>query len=386
MDFSLTKVEKKVQILYNYNIENKNQEGLYWLRPWKISSVNCYQLLIYSLTIYFEVIIIKKIKWGILGPGTIAKKFARGINFLEDVELFAVGSRSQERADKFAKEFGAVRSYGDYETLVDDPEVDVIYVATPHIFHKEHTLLCLQAGKSVLCEKPFAINAIEASEMIDCAHRHKKFLMEAMWTRFLPTISRIKRLLSDEIIGEIRMVKADFGFRIGWDPENRLLNKELGGGALLDVGIYTISFASMILGKKPEKVKSISYIGQTGVDEQTAVILGYEGGELAQLTSAVRTNSTHDAWILGTEGRIHINNFWHAEKATINVYDKKEKEIEIEIPIESSGYNYEIKEVNNCIRKGQLESKVMPLSESLAIMETMDKIRDEIGLRYSVDQ
>ena len=325
----------------------------------------------------------RTIRWGILGPGNIARKFAIGLSALPDAELTAVGSRSVEKAAEFARDFNIPNKHSSYVDLANDPDVDVVYVATPHPFHREHSILCLKAGKAVLCEKPLAINAQEGEEIIRCARETKKFLMEAMWTRFLPVMARVREWLAEGAIGEVRMLTADFGFRSGWDPEGRLLNPKLAGGALLDVGVYTVAMASMVFGQQPSRIASMAHIGETGVDEQSAMLLGYDTGQLAILSCAVRTNTTQESRIIGTEGAIHIPDFWHATSATLSVSGKDT--VQIEIPFDGNGYNYEAAEVMRCLRAGKLESDIMPLDESLSIMETMDKIRVQCGLRYPME-
>jgi len=325
----------------------------------------------------------RTIRWGILGPGNIAHRFARGLNVLPDAELTAVGSRSVEKAAEFAKEFDIPHKHNSYIDLANDPDVDVIYVATPHPFHREHSILCLKAGKAVLCEKPLAINTREVEEIISCARESKKFLMEAMWTRFLPVMARVREWLVEGAIGEVRMLTADFGFRSGWDPDGRLLNPNMAGGALLDVGVYTVAMASMVFGEQPSRIVSLAHIGETGVDEQAAMLLGYDAGQLAILSCAVRTNTPQEARIMGTEGTIYIPDFWHATSATLYVSGKDAEQIEM--PFDGNGYNYEAAEVMRCLRAEKLESDIMPLDESLAIMETMDKIRAQWGLRYPME-
>jgi predicted dehydrogenase len=353
----------------------------------------------------------EKIRWGILSTGSIAHSFARGLEVLPDAELVAVGSRTQSSADDFGRTFDVPHRHGSYEDLAHDPDVDVIYVATPHVFHKENTLLCLNAGKAVLCEKPFTLNAGEAREVIDVARERGLFLMEAMWTRFLPAMVQVRQWLEEGAIGEVRMIAADFGFRAEFDPESRLFAPELGGGALLDVGIYPVSLTSMILGQ-PNQVASLANLGETGVDEQSAFILGYPGGELALLSAAVRTQTPTEATIMGTEGQIRVHppafkpewvtlvkpgfaqsvreaapawlvgagqalgldRFWH------RVAEPKGQSLHF--PLEGNGYNYEAVEVMRCLREGRLESEVIPLDESLAIMETLDRIRATWGLVY----
>ena len=321
------------------------------------------------------------IRWGILGSGSIAKKFATGLQVLPDAQIAAVGSRAQATADAFADEFNIPRRHASYEALAADPDIDAIYISTPHTFHSENSILCLDAGKAVLCEKPFALNAAQAARTIECARRNKVFLMEAMWTRFLPIWVQVRDWLASGAIGEIRMMSADFGFRAEWNPESRLLNPALGGGALLDVGVYTVSLASMIMGGAPEQIASLSHIGETGVDEQTALILGYSGGRLASLQSAVRTMTAHEATILGEDGRIRVpRHFWQGAEATL--YRDNDPEKTISAPLTGNGYNYQAAEVMQCLREGKLESEIMPLDETLSIMETLDAIRAQSGLVY----
>lgn len=322
----------------------------------------------------------EKVRWGILGPGQIAHSFVKGLTILPDAEIAAVGSRSLERAKEFAQQYHIAASYDSYEAVVNDPEVDIVYVATPHTLHRACTLLALKAGKAVLCEKPFTLNASEAQEVIQCAKKEKRFLMEAMWTRFLPAMVKVRELLQNHAIGEIRQVKADFGFRAEWDPQGRLLNPMLGGGALLDVGIYPTSFASMVFGLQPSQITSIPYIGETGVDEQYMALFGYPGGEIAALSGAVRTETPHDAWILGTNGYIKIPDFWHARSVILGVTGTSPEVFEL--PYLGTGYSYEAAEAMQCLRQGKLESAIMPLQETLDIMKTLDHIRKQWGLTY----
>lgn len=321
-------------------------------------------------------------RWGILGPGNIAKKFATGLQALDDAKLVAVGSRSQERADAFADEFGAPKRHASYEALVHDPEVDAIYVSTPHPFHKENSILCLEAGKPVLCEKPFAMNQQEARGVIEVARREGVFLMEAMWTRCLPISKQIKAWILDGVIGEVRMMYADFGFRANINPEGRLFDLNLGGGGLLDVGIYTISYASMIFGAQPTSISSQAHIGETGVDEQAAMVFAYPEGQLALLSCGVRIKTPHEAKILGTDGMIVVQPFWNARTATLTAGGKEEV---VELACVGNGYECEAAEVAQCVREGKLESDLVTQEETLAIMQTMDIVREQCGVRYSVD-
>ena len=330
----------------------------------------------------------KRTRWGILSTGWIAKKFAEGLSVLPDAEIVAVGSRAQEPADAFGDEYGVPHRHASYEALVADPDVDVIYIGTPHPFHKENAILSLEAGKAVLLEKPFTINAGEAKEVIALARKKGLFLMEAMWSRYIPIIVKLRELLAKGAIGEVCMVTADLGFRREPDPTSRLFAPELGGGALLDVGIYPISFASMVLGT-PSRIVSLAHFGQTGVDEQAGVVFGYEGEQLAILHTALRTSTTIEATVMGTKGKIRVHSPWYyGTTLTLSIEERDDKVISdevISLPYEGNGYNFEAAEVNECLRAGKLESDVMPLDETLAIMQTLDTIRAQWGFKYPME-
>ena len=320
------------------------------------------------------------IRWGIMGTGNIAGVFATGLRSTADAELVAVGSRTAASAQAFGQRFGAARCHASYEALANDPEVDVIYIATPHTLHRDNTLLCLAAGKPVLCEKPFAINAAEAQEMVAAARARGLFLMEAMWTRFLPHMAALRELLASGAIGDVRMLKADFCFRTRFDPRGRLFDPALGGGALLDVGVYPVSLASMVLGA-PERIASMAELGATGVDDQAALIFGYPAGQLAVLTAATRTDTPHEALICGTEGQIRIHHQWWAP-SKLSITRAQQPEELIDGSALGNGYNYQASEVGDCLRAGRLESDLLPLAETLAIISTLDQVRAQWGLRY----
>ncbi len=317
-----------------------------------------------------------KFNWGVLGPGNIAVRFTNDLKRLSDATLLAVGSRTLDKAEAFAKRQGAARAYGSYEEVVRDRDVDAIYVATPHNFHRQHAILALEHGKAVLCEKPMEVNAARVREMVAAARNHNQFLMEAMWTRFLPVISGVRQWIREGRIGEIRLVAANFGFRTAWNPDNRLLNLSLAGGATLDVGVYVVSLAHMLLGA-PSTVQAHAHIGKTGVDELTSMILGYPTGAMAQLSCAVRANISDGARIYGTEGYIDVPEFWHATKATLQVAGE-----EPEVITGEAGYHFEAAEVADCVRSGLKESPIMPLDETIAIAETLEEVRRQIGLRF----
>ena len=324
------------------------------------------------------------IRWGILGTGAIAHKFADALNVVPDAELSAVGSRAKHTADAFGDEFDIPRRYGSYESLVEDSEVDAIYVSSPHPMHHDHTLLCLNADKAVLCEKPFALNAREAASMIQCARERGLFLMEAMWSRYLPAIVQVRQWLAEDAIGEVRMMMADFGFRANFNPEGRLLNPALGGGALLDIGVYIVSLASMVYGEQPIRIKALADIGETGVDEQTTMAFRYGSGAMATLACAVRTDTPRDVRIQGTRGNIHIPTpFYDTYTATLNV--SGEVPVTVEPGRVENGFKYEIEEAGRCLREGLLESPALPLDETLAIIGTLDAVRAEIGLKYPME-
>ena len=321
-------------------------------------------------------------RWGILGPGGIAKKFATGLRALDDAQLVAVGSRSRDRANAFADAFDVPHRHASYEALARDSEVDAIYVATPHPFHKEHSILCLEAGKPVLCEKPFAINQHETREMIEVAQREGVFLMEAMWTRFLPLTQQVKAWVTEGAIGEVRMLYADFGFRANINPKGRLFDLALGGGGLLDIGIYPISYAAMIFDSQPATISSQARIGATGVDEQAAMIFGYDGGQLALISCGVRIKTPHEAKILGTDGMISIAQFWNARTATLSAGGVEEV---VTLECAGNGYECEAAEVAQCVLAGKLESDLMSHSDTLATMQTLDAVRDQWGLKYPME-
>jgi predicted dehydrogenase len=324
-----------------------------------------------------------RFRWGIIGLGSIANSFAKGLQSVPDADLVAVASRTQEKADAFGEKYGAQRRYGSYEALAQDPDIDAVYIATPHSGHEADSILCLSAGKAVLCEKPFCINAAQATRMAEAARKNGVFLMEAMWTRFLPVIAKVRELVREGAIGELRLVEADFGFRAGVNPESRLFNPALGGGGLLDVGVYTISLASMLLGT-PTGATGFAKIGETGVDEEAAFVLRYPEGQTAVLSTAIRLNTAHVATLVGTAGRIRIHSpWWKGTTATLQRDGQPDETLDL--PYEGNGYNYQAIEVARCVREGLSESPVMPVSETIEIMKTMDALRAQWGIKYPME-
>ncbi|HYI23837.1 MAG TPA: Gfo/Idh/MocA family oxidoreductase [Thermomicrobiales bacterium] len=326
----------------------------------------------------------RPIRWGILGTGRIAHHFANGLKVVPDAELVAVGSRTQETADAFGDEFGVARRHGSYQALAADSDVDVIYISTPHQDHKASTLLCLEAGRNVLCEKPFAINAGEAREMVDSARAKDLFLMEAMWTRFRPAMVKVRELIANGDIGEPRFLSANIGWMSTFDPAFRLYNPDLGGGALLDGGVYPVSFSSMVLGT-PSAIASVATLGKTNVDEQEAIALAHPTGAVASLGVTIQAAPISIGLILGTRGRIELHHDWHRpEGLTFTPYGGQPERFDYP-QTEGNGYQYEAMEVGRCLREGLTESPVMPLDETLSIMETMDTLRAQWGVRYPME-
>jgi predicted dehydrogenase len=364
------------------------------------------------------------IRWGILGTGYIAREFAKGLKSLPDAELVAVGSRSLANAQNFASDFKVSKAYQGYEELVKDPNVDIFYIATPNHRHSQDALLCLEANKPILCEKPFALNAGEAQAVIDLARRKQLFCMEAMWMRFIPAIAKVKKMVDNGVIGELLTITADFGISVPYDPNNRFFNPELGGGSLLDLGVYGISLAFYLLGS-PSSIVSQASLTSSGVDEQSSVILSYSQGKLAILSTHLRAYTSNEAVAIGTKGAIRIHEpFCRPHKISLRQFPEtvalltssnsvsgiksklisylkdssflkrlyfqfdylvpliRRKWTPMVQPYQGNGYNYEAAEVMKCLRAKKLESSVMPLEETLSIMKTIDAIRQQWSNAY----
>ena len=317
------------------------------------------------------------VRWGIIGPGNIAKSFVAGLRVVDGAQVVAVASRDPARAAAFVVTSGG-RACADIDDLLGDPTVDAVYVATPHPQHHAIAKRCLEAGKAVLCEKPITITAAECEDLIRTARERRVFLMEAMWTRFLPAIGQVRTWIAAGAIGEVRLMSADFGFRCPWDPTNRLLDPAQAGGAILDVGVYVLALADMIFGGAPQRVTGLAHLGTTGVDEQAAVILGYAGGGLASLHCAVRTDTEHTARIHGTAGSITIPSFWRATEAVLQPAGGKEERFVR--PHAANGYEWQADEVARCLASGLTESPIMPLDASLAVQRTIDNLRRQWGM------
>jgi predicted dehydrogenase len=310
--------------------------------------------------------------WGLIGTGGIAETFAADLMFTDSGRAAAVGSRHLESANRFADEFSIPNRHASYEALVADPDVDVVYVATPHSMHHANALLALRAGKPVLVEKAFTMNAAEAQELVAVARAEGLFLMEAMWTRFLPHIDEIRRLLAEGALGDIVTVTADHGQWFAKDPDFRLFAPELGGGALLDLGVYPVSFASMVLGK-PDRIVSLIDPAFTGVDGQTSMLFGYASGAQAVLTCTSSAKSPTRGAIVGTEARIEIEGDFYAP-TSFTLISRAGEQTYFDSQTEGKGLWYEAEAVARCLREGLLESPLMPLDESVSIMQTMDAV------------
>ena len=316
----------------------------------------------------------KKIKWGIIGLGNIANKFAQAVTKMQNTELIAVASRTKEKSEHFGNNYGVVKEkcYGTYEEIVKDNDVDVIYIAVPHSMHKEISILCLENKKAVLCEKPVTLNEEEVVEVINCAKENKTFFMEAMKTRFLPVHKEVRRIIKNGEIGEVKLIQADFGFFTEFNEENRLFNPKLGGGALLDVGVYPISYGAWLMEEEPSSIKSNIFVGKTGVDENVSAIISYKNGREVHVYAAINLNTVREANIIGTKGILRIPRFSSGEKLIINIDGREEIK---EFPFDINGFEYQIEEVNELIRKGKLESLTMSWSDSRRVMKILDKIK-----------
>ena len=312
------------------------------------------------------------LRWGILSTGGIAHTFASDLRFIEEGVVAAVGSRSLAAADAFGDEFDVPRRYGSYEAVVGDPDVDVIYVATPHPFHLANATLALEAGKPVLVEKAFTMNGAEARELVALARSKELFLMEAMWTRHLPHVAKLRELIGEGVLGELVTVEADHGKWFAADPTHRLFAPELGGGAMLDLGVYPVSFASMLLGT-PDRITALVDAAFTGVDAQASMLFGYASGAQAVLTCTSSARTATRACVSGTKARVEIDGDFYAPTSFTLIARTGERE-RFEFSSKGRGLHYQAQEVARCLSEGVTESPLMPLDESVAIMDTMDHV------------
>lgn len=324
----------------------------------------------------------KPVGWGILGSGGIARTFARDLGLLPDARLVAVGSRSSAGLADIQVSFGAVRAHGSYEALVVDPEIDVVYVATPHIAHFDNMVMCLEAGKAVLCEKPFTMNAGQAAAVVELARARGLFVMEAMWTRCIPLVARMRRLLEDGVIGRPRLFLAQLGQSMPRDRSSYLFDLDNGGGLLLDATVYPLSLASFFFGKAVAAGSAVGF-DPSGVDDQQAIVLDCGDGCLASIVATLNAPLSPSFSIHGDGGSLHAEPLFAPSRLAIRSATGEEI---IEFPPEGQGYVYQAREVMDCLRNGRPESTVMPLDETVAIMQLMDTLRGSWGLVYPFER
>lgn len=321
----------------------------------------------------------RKIRWGIIGLGKIADKFASDVLTIEDCELYAVASKTQTKADEFAKKFNASKAYSSYEALANDTKVDAVYIATPHVFHKENTLLCLKNGIAVLCEKPFAMSIDEVNEMIDCAKANNVLLMEALWTYFIPSYRYVLNLITDKKYGEIIRLEADFGFKPEYNESSRVIKKSLGGGSLLDIGIYPIFVALSLIGK-PKNIEAKATFFDNGVDSSCTMTFQYLDKVEAKLKSTFLEQTPTEAIIYCEHATIKLNSRFHTPTNVSIITPDKEKTINFDS--DTIGYNHEVIHFNNLLKQGKIESDIMTFSFSKNLIKTLDKVSQMIGLEY----
>jgi len=320
------------------------------------------------------------LRWGILGPGGIARAFTSDLR-TAGLDVVAVGSRRLESAQAFAADFDIPHAHGSYEELVADPDVDIVYIATPHPMHAANALLALEAGKHVLVEKPFTLTAAEAEAVRDAAAERGLLAMEAMWTRYLPHMIRIREIVASGVLGELRALTADHTQLISSDPAHRLNALELGGGALLDLGVYPVSFAWDILGE-PLSIVASARLGETGADTEVATIMAHASGALSTTLSASRAAGPNTASVIGTEARIDIDRVWYSPTSFRVVAPDGRVLEEYRSEIEGRGMQYQALAAERIIAAGRTDSDELPIDESVAIMATLDEIRALVGVRY----
>jgi predicted dehydrogenase len=325
-----------------------------------------------------------RFRWGIVGTGNIAASMAQALALVDTAELVAVGSREHATAVAFGERWGIPRCYGSYAALAADPEVDIAYIATPNSLHCENMKLFLQAGKHVLCEKPLALDARQAAECITLARRKGLFLMEAVWMRFFPAMTRLRQWVAEEAVGEVQLVQAEACLDLPTSPAHRVRNPQLGGGALLDLGIYPFSLATMLLGF-PQQVESLhTRLTDTGVDALDVLRLSYGSGALALLSCSLELSRPCEALIMGTRGYIKIHDsFLQPRRLTLRA-DQRPVEV-VDLPFVGNGYAHEVNEVHACLATGKLESDRMPLNESQRTLEAMDTLRSQWGVVYPTE-
>ncbi len=320
------------------------------------------------------------IRWGIIGPGGIAHKFAQGLATIPNANLKAVASRSMDRARKFAEQYNVPYAYEGYEKILGSKEVDIVYIATPHSEHFNNTMMCLEAGMPVLCEKPFTINSKQLTKLVDVARSREVFMMEAIWSLFLPTVQKVIEIRDSGRLGKIKGIIADFCFQLPYDPEHRGYNLELGGGALLDIGIYPV-FLTLLLMGKPREIKSMAILSETGADESCSMLFKYENQVIANLKCSFAADGPTEATFLFEQGIVKINSRWFTP-STLTIIEKKKKAKEVTFNYTGNGYHLEAIESMRCLSEGFKESPMLPLSFSLELMGILDEIRRQCGIAY----
>ena len=325
----------------------------------------------------------RELRWGIVGPGRIAELLVEDFQYVDGSRAVAVASRSAARAEDFARRHGLERAHGSYAAILADPDVDVLYVATPHAQHAAVALGALAAGKALLVEKAFTATPAGAEHVVTAARSSGVFTMEAMWTRFQPAVVRLRELIADGAIGEVRSVQADLGVQREFDPTDRLFAKELGGGALLDLGVYVVSFAQMLLGD-PDTVAATGSLFETGVEAEASLLLGWADGRSATLTTSLRNALPGQARVFGTAGWIDVLPRFHHPQ-TIVLHRVGADPEEITLPQLRDGYSHELIEVTECVRAGRSESAVMPLADTLAVQRVLVDAAGQLGVRHTED-
>ncbi|NOY55323.1 MAG: Gfo/Idh/MocA family oxidoreductase [Actinobacteria bacterium] len=322
----------------------------------------------------------KNVRWGIMGTGRIASALVEAVRQVPGGEIVAIGSSSRERAEAFADLHDIPGRYATHEDVANDPDVDVVYVATTNDLHHANTLAALEHAKPVLCEKPFALNLRQAEEMVAAARNRDVFLMEAMWMRFQPAISRLEAIIRSGRLGKVRSVQANFGFLAGPHPSGRLFDPSLGGGTVMDLGVYVVTFATMLLGT-PDRIAVTAEMSDAGIDEQAGIVLHHRNGGVSTLSTSFVADSNMEAFVSGSDGYVRVHPpFHHSPMLSI---ERRGSVVEtIDTSYEGSAYRFEVEEVHRCLLEGATESPRMGLDDTLVVMRTLDRIREQIGLTF----
>lgn len=324
--------------------------------------------------------------WGIMATGTIAAKFADTVVKMEEGErLVGCGSRSMDKAEAFAARYGIPRAYDSYEALLADQEVDAVYIATPNNMHYDNCMMCLEAGKHVLCEKPFTTNVKDGAELFRVAREKGLFIMEAFWIRHLPLLKKMRELISQGVIGDVLYARSDFGFTAQGARKDRKFDSSLGGGALLDIGIYNLGFMHMVMGDdRPVSFTSSYHINEYGTDDFSSILLTYPGGRTACVTTSIGMSMPREGVVYGTAGSIYLPDYQMAQKLQVRPYDGQPWEVSM--PFDVNGFEYQLREVSRCVKAGMYTSDVLRMEDSLAVLDLMDQIRASWGLRFSCEK